>query len=330
MRTCPHYLVSAPRYLAANRPSHGGRLISFAEGADLSSLNEPRGSTRRRSHHGRRPSGQFGPLARNQSRRPTGHGSLAALPVAADRCRARRGWFGPLLASLRRRAGYTPPPERRFRRCSEALQSEAGRTPSLALQEHLQSPSRPMPCPLSSVATHSTPRPDALAEHCADGRPAQGPASPAAQRRPAGPSLTRPTAPRSHSIKDEGQVWSGLSRPHHHPSPSAMARLVRATHAWCLGWVSGASSALPFRMLVFLGGPNKSGHDGEEGHQPGTGSGAAGTCPSTPAVEGQLRFAKQSPRRSIHRLPGQGREPCPRSSPCPAWTPACAGETEMG
>lgn len=50
---------------------------------------------------------------------------------------------------------------------------------------------RPAP---SRLPTHGTPRPDALAEHGAGGRLAQGPASPAATRRPGGPSLTKATA----------------------------------------------------------------------------------------------------------------------------------------
>jgi hypothetical protein len=48
-----------------------------------------------------------------------------------------------------------------------------------------------------------------------------------------------------------------------------MARLVRANHAWCVKGLSGALSALPFRMHVFMGGPNKSDHDGERGGDPG-------------------------------------------------------------
>jgi hypothetical protein len=61
------------------------------------------------------------------------------------------------------------------------------------------------------ISPSGSPRPSALAEHCAGGRPAQGPATPAAQRRPAGPSLTRATARAPIPSRPKGGCGQGCS-----------------------------------------------------------------------------------------------------------------------
>ncbi len=56
-------------------------------------------------------------------------------------------------------------------------------------------------------------------------------------------------------------------------------------------------------------------------------------CLATPAVRARtqgMRATMEAWRPSIPRLSGAGRDPRSRSSPCPAWTPACAGETGVG
>ena len=150
--------------------------------------------------------------------------------------------------------------------------------------------------------TSGSPRADALAEHCAGGRPAQGPASPAAARRPAGPSLTRATACAPIPSRPKGRCGRGCL-PFHPPrlagegdhaerggGETLPRSLLSAPNA-----VSGRHLPSTARCAVPL--PTMWGGLGSLEQRPGTGSGAARTCPSTPsdAVEGQLRFAKLSP-----------------------------------
>jgi hypothetical protein len=93
-------------------------------------------------------------------------------------------------------------------------------------------------------------------------------------------------------------------------TPSVMARLVRATHAWCVTGLSGALSALPLRRIVFMGGPNKSGHDGKGGVERlppralrGSGDMYFSTCPPPPRSRWGHALKCMSPLPLLYPLP---------------------------